>query len=40
MKQSESYSSEFTDGDLDVLADAGEYYLEESGFYEMPLKRR
>ena len=36
MKQSEAYSSEFTDGDLDALADAGEYYLEESGFYEMP----
>ena len=36
MKQYESYRSEFTDADLDGLAHAGEYYLEESGFYEMP----
>ena len=36
MNQSESYSSDFSDGDLDALADAGEYYLEESGFYQMP----
>ena len=36
MKQPESDTSEFTDADLDALADAGEYYPEESGFYEMP----
>jgi len=36
MKQSEYYTSEFTDADLNALADAGEYYLEDSGFYEMP----
>jgi len=33
MKESEYYTSEFTDADLDALADAGEYYLEDLGFY-------
>ena len=33
MKQPESDTSEFTDADLDALADAGEYYPEESDFY-------
>ena len=36
MSESEYYTSEFTDADLDALADAGEYYLKDSGFYEMP----
>lgn len=36
MSESEYYTSEFTDADLDAQADAGEYYLKDSGFYEMP----
>ena len=39
MSESAYYASEFTDADLDALADAGEYYLEDSGFYEMPTQR-
>jgi hypothetical protein len=36
MSEFEYYTSEFRDADLDALADAGEYYLEDSGFYKMP----
>jgi hypothetical protein len=36
MSQSEYYATEFSDADLDALADGGEYYLEESGFHKMP----
>jgi len=36
MSESEYYATEFADADLDALADGGEYYLEESGFYKMP----
>ena len=32
MNESEYYAGEFTDTDLNVLADAGEFYLDESGF--------
>ena len=39
MNESEYYASEFTDADLDALADASEYYLKDSGFYEMPTQR-
>jgi hypothetical protein len=39
MSESEYYASEFADADSDTLADAGEYYLEDAGFYEMPTQR-
>jgi hypothetical protein len=32
MNESEYCAGEFTDADLDALADAGEFYLDESGF--------
>ena len=36
MSESEYYAGEFNDVELDALADAGDFYLEESGFYQMP----
>jgi hypothetical protein len=36
MSESEYYAGEFDDTELDALADAGEFYLDESGFYQMP----
>ena len=36
MNESEYYAGEFSDDTLDALAEAGEFYLIESGFYEMP----
>jgi hypothetical protein len=36
MNESEYYAGEFSDDTLDALAEAGEIYLEESGFYAMP----
>ena len=36
MNESEFYAGEFTDADLNALADAGEVYLNESGFFLMP----
>jgi hypothetical protein len=36
MSESEYYATEFAEADLHALADGGEYYLEESGFYKMP----
>ena len=33
MNDAQYYASEFTDAELDALADAGEFYLEESGFF-------
>ena len=35
MNESEYYAGEFTDDDLNALANAGGTYLDESGFYEM-----
>jgi hypothetical protein len=35
MNESEYYAAEFTNADLNALADAGEYYLDESGFFSM-----
>jgi hypothetical protein len=35
MNESEYYAGEFTDDDLNALANAGDTYLDESGFYEM-----
>jgi hypothetical protein len=39
MNESEYYAGEFTDTDLNVLADTGEFYLDESGFFLMPTQR-
>jgi hypothetical protein len=39
MSESEYYADEFTDTDLDALADAGEFYLDESGFFLMPTQK-
>jgi len=36
MNESEYYASEITDAELDRLADSGDFYLDESGFYMMP----
>ena len=36
MNESEYYTVEFGDDALDALAEAGEFYLDESGFYMMP----
>ena len=36
MNESEYYAGEFNDENLNALAEAGEFYLEESGFYAMP----
>jgi hypothetical protein len=36
MNESEYYAGEFTDADLNALADAGEVYLDETGFFLMP----
>jgi hypothetical protein len=35
MNESQYYASEFTDTELDAFADAGGFYLEESGFFLM-----
>jgi hypothetical protein len=39
MNEFQYYSGEFTDADLDVLADAGEFYLHESGFFLIPTQK-
>jgi hypothetical protein len=39
MTESEYYAGEFADADLDALADAGELYLNESGFFSMPTQK-
>lgn len=36
MNEAEYYTSEFTDAELNALAAAGEFYLEESGFSLLP----
>ena len=36
MNEAEYFSSEFTDAELDRQADAGEFFLDESGFFLMP----
>jgi hypothetical protein len=33
MNEAEYFSSEFTDAELDAQADAGEFFLDESGFF-------
>ena len=39
MNEFENYAGESTDTDLNVLADAGAYYLDESGFFLMPTQK-
>ena len=39
MNESEYCADEFTDADLNALADAGEFYLGESGFFLMPTQK-
>jgi hypothetical protein len=36
VNESEYYAGEFSDADLNALADAGDFYLDESGFFLMP----
>jgi len=36
MSELEYYAGEFTDSDLDALAEAGDYYLDEPGFFLVP----
>ena len=36
MNESEYYASEIADSEIDALADAGEFYLDENGFYFTP----
>jgi hypothetical protein len=36
MNESEYYANEMADAELDAIADAGDFYLEESGFFFMP----
>ena len=39
MNESAYYAGEFSDTDLNTLADAGEFYLDESGFFLMPTQK-
>ena len=39
MNESEYYAGEFTDPDLNALADSGEFHLDESGFFLMPTQK-
>jgi hypothetical protein len=39
MNESEYYACEFTDTDLNLLADAGGFNLDESGFFLMPTQK-
>jgi hypothetical protein len=36
MSESDCYAGEFTDREIDAVADAGDFYLDESGFFLMP----
>ena len=39
MNESEYYAGEFTDTDLNALADVGEFYLDEEGSFLMPTQK-
>jgi hypothetical protein len=39
MTESEFYSTEMTDAELDAQVDAGEFDLDEQGFYLLPRRR-
>ena len=36
MSESDYYAGEFTDREIEAVADAGDFYLDESGFFLMP----
>jgi hypothetical protein len=36
MSESDYYAGEFTDREIDAVADGGDFYLDESGFFLMP----
>jgi hypothetical protein len=36
MSESQYYAGEISDSEIDALADAGEFYLDESGYYFRP----
>jgi hypothetical protein len=36
MSESDYYAGEFTDREIDAVADTGDFYLDESGFFLMP----
>jgi hypothetical protein len=36
MSESDYYAGEFTDREIDAVADAGDFYLDESGFFLTP----
>lgn len=36
MSESDYYAGEFTDREINAVADAGDFYLDESGFFLMP----
>jgi hypothetical protein len=39
MNEEEYYATELTDAEIDAQADAGEFYLDESGFFLMPTQK-
>ena len=39
MNEEEYHATELTDAEIDTLADAGEFYLDESGFFLMPTQK-
>jgi hypothetical protein len=39
LQREENYAGEFSDSDLNALADAGELYLDESAFFFMPTQK-
>ena len=38
MSESDYYAGEFTNREIDAVANAGDFYLDESGFFLMPTK--
>ncbi len=36
MSESDYYAGEFNDREIDTVADAGDFYLDRSGFFLMP----
>ena len=36
MSESQYYATEVSDADLNAIADAGDFHLEESGFFYLP----
>jgi hypothetical protein len=36
MSESDYYAGEFNDREIDAVADAGDFYLDRSGFFLMP----